>query len=64
MNFDGVEFLRWVYENAYPGLTYSFLLILAVLLQFTFSGHVTKKTDLSVMDHIISYLRVKLLVLY
>ncbi|HEN3452065.1 TPA: triK protein [Yersinia enterocolitica] len=64
MNFDGVEFLRWVYENAYPGLTYFFLLILAVLLQFTFSGHVTKKTDLSVMDHIISYLRVKLLVFY
>lgn len=64
MNFDGIEFLRWVYENAYPGLTYFFLLILAVLLQFTFSGHVTKKTDLSVMDHIISYLRIKLLVFY
>lgn len=64
MNFDGVGFLRWVYDHAYPGLTYLFLLILAVLIQFTFSGHVTKKSDLSVMDHIISYLRVKLLVFY
>lgn len=64
MKFDNVEFLRWVYENAYPGLTYFFLLILAVLIQFTFSGHVTKKSDLSVMDHIVSYMRVKLLVFY
>jgi len=64
MDFDSVGFLRWVYENAYPSLTYFFLLILAILIQFTFSGHVTKKSDLSVMDHIISYMRVKLLVFF
>ncbi|ERK05606.1 hypothetical protein L580_3316 [Serratia fonticola AU-P3(3)] len=61
---DGIAFLKWVHDHVYPGLTYLFLLILAVLIQFTFSGHITKKTDLSAMDHIISYLRVKLLVFY
>lgn len=64
MLFDGVAFLQWVYTHAYPGLTYLFLLILAILIQFTFSGHVTKKTDLSVMDHIVSYLRIKILIFY
>lgn len=64
MKTNNIEFLRWVYENAYPNLTYLALLILAILLQFTFSGHVTKKSDLGAWDHIVMHSRTRLLVGY
>ncbi|HFQ9467570.1 TPA: triK protein [Escherichia coli] len=64
MDFDGISFLKWVYENAYPGMTFLSIFILAVLIQFTFSGHVTKRDNLSAFDHIVSFLKTKLLVAY
>ncbi|MEB6537332.1 triK protein [Pantoea stewartii] len=64
MKTNNIELLRWVYENAYPNLTYLALLILAILMQFTFSGHVTKKSDLGAWDHIVMHMRTKLLVAY
>lgn len=64
MKTNNIELLRWVYENAYPNLTYLALLVLAFLLQFTFSGHVTKKSDLGAWDHIVMHSRTRLLVGY
>lgn len=64
MNGNEVEILRWVYNNAYPNLTYFFVFILAVLIQFTFSGHVTKGKDLSAWQHIVMHLRKTILIAY
>lgn len=64
MNVNEVEMLRWVYNNAYPNLTYFFVFILAVLIQFTFSGHVTKGKDLGAWQHIVMHLRKTLLIAY
>lgn len=64
MKTKDIELLRWFYENAYPNFTYLALLILAILIQFTFSGHVTKKSDLGAWDHIVMHMRTKLLVAY
>lgn len=64
MNHDQIDFLRWVYDNAYPNITYFAIFILALLVQFTFSGHVTRKSDLGVWDHIVIHMKSKLLVAY
>ncbi|HHI5971657.1 TPA: triK protein [Escherichia coli] len=64
MDFDAIGFLRWVYDHAYPGMTFLFIFILAVLIQFTFSGHITKRESLSALDHIIAFLKTKLLIAY
>ena len=64
MKYDEISYLKWVYDNAYPNLMYLFIFILAVLVQFTFSGHVTKKENLGVWDHIVMHFRQKLLVGY
>jgi len=64
MDFDAIGFLRWVYDHAYPGMTFLFIFILAVLIQFTFSGHITKRDSLSAFDHIVAFLKTKLLVAY
>ncbi|TDN48079.1 triK protein [Scandinavium goeteborgense] len=64
MEPDNILFLRWVVNHAYPNLTYLMFLILAVLVQFTFSGNITRKEDLSAWDHIVVYFKTKALVLY
>lgn len=64
MNGNEIEILRWVYDNAYPNLTYFFIFILAVLVQFTFSGHVTKGKDLGAWQHIVMHLRKTALIAY
>ncbi|NQD63310.1 triK protein, partial [Enterobacter sp. CM29] len=64
MQYNEVDYLRWVYDNAYPNLTYIFVLVLAMLIQFTFSGHVTKKDNLGVWEHIVMHFRQKILVAY
>lgn len=64
MKQNHIEFLRWIYENAYPNITYLVIFILAFLIQFTFSGHVTKKSDLGAWEHIVMHMRSKLLVAY
>lgn len=64
MDFDAIGFLRWVYEHAYPGMTFLFIFLLAVMIQFTFSGHITKRDSLSALDHIVGFLKTKILVSY
>lgn len=64
MDFDAIGFLRWVYEHAYPGMTFLFIFLLAVMIQFTFSGHITKRDSLSALDHIVGFLKTKILISY
>ncbi|HFW5273065.1 TPA: hypothetical protein ACIBWY_004194 [Salmonella enterica subsp. enterica serovar Bullbay] len=54
--------LQWLFDNIWPWMTYVWVLILAILIVFTFSGHVEKTGDKSAFHFIIETARKKLLV--
>lgn len=54
--------LQWLFDNIWPWMTYAWVLILAILIVFTFSGHVEKTGDKSAFHFIIEAARKKLLV--
>ncbi|ENP8626950.1 hypothetical protein ABSU16_004743, partial [Salmonella enterica subsp. enterica serovar 1,4,[5],12:i:-] len=54
--------LQWLFDNIWPWMTYVWVLILAILIVFTFSGHVEKTGDKSAFHFIIEAARKKLLV--
>ncbi|EPA0315771.1 hypothetical protein ACQZDD_004895 [Klebsiella aerogenes] len=54
--------LQWLFVNIWPWMTYVWVLILAILIVFTFSGHVEKTGDKSAFHFIIEAARKKLLV--
>lgn len=54
--------LQWLFVNIWPWMTYAWVFILAILIVFTFSGHVEKTGDKSAFHFIIEAARKKLLV--
>lgn len=54
--------LQWLFVNIWPWMTYVWVLVLAILVVFTFSGHVERTGDKSAFHFIIEAARKKLLV--
>jgi len=54
--------LQWLFVNIWPWMTYVWVLVLAILIVFTFSGHVERTGDKSAFHFIIEAARKKLLV--
>ncbi len=61
---DNYETMTWLYENIYPRFFYIWLLILAFIIQFTFSGHIEKTGDKNTFHLVMITLKKKLLVAY
>ncbi|ECL4300288.1 hypothetical protein FTG91_24945, partial [Salmonella enterica] len=54
--------LQWLFDNIWPWMTWLWVFILAILIVFTFSGHVEKTGDKNAFHFIIEAARKKLLV--
>lgn len=58
------EVLILIYENIYPVIFYLWLLFLAFIVQFTFSGHIEKTGDKNTFHLVLITLKKKLLIAY